>query len=262
MKISVVTPSYNQGRFIQRCIDSVRSQQGVEIEHVILDNCSTDETREHIRAYQNEPGAVEVKIIIAPDKGQTDAINRGFRMATGNVVCWLNTDEYYDQGALSKVVEHFEKHPDVDVVFGDCAFVDQNGKLLKEKKEYFFLWSMLIFYGCFLPSCATFVRRRTIDDGFLLDEEFRVTMDFDWYVRLAKAGYRIDHIPFQLASFTWHEANISSIQHERRREERRLVQDRFSGVRGPSWYRKAVYQSMRYFWTGIRVLRRAIGQRI
>jgi hypothetical protein len=72
---------------------------------------------------------------------------------------------------------------------------------LKKKHEYFFSWSMLIYYGCFLPSCATFVRRRVIEEGVLLDSEFKVTMDLDWYVRMAKAGYRFAHLPISLASF-------------------------------------------------------------
>ena len=259
LKISVITPSYNQGSFIKKHIDSVRAQHGVQVEHIILDNCSTDQTNDLLNSYQNNPQGVDVKIIVEPDKGQTAAINRGFLMASGDVVCWLNTDEWYEMGSLAKVTDFFITHPEIDVVFGDCDFVDSDGNLMKHKKEFFYSESMLVYYGCFIPSCATFVRRRVIDAGVMLNHEFKVTMDFDWYVRIAKAGYRFAHLPATLACFTWHENNISSNFVERRKTERRLVQDRYSGIKGPPWFRSLVYEFMRRFWQGVRITRRFVG---
>ena len=257
MKISVITASYNQGGFIKKCLDSIR-KQGKEavIEHIILDNCSTDNTAQELAAYQASPGAIDVKIIVEADEGQTAAINKGFLMATGEILSWLNTDEWYEAGALAKVTDFFAEHPEVDIVFGDCDFVDSVGNLVKHKREYFYSESMLIYYGCFIPSCATFVRRRVIDDGIMLNPEFKVTMDFDWYVRMAKAGYCFSHFPATLASFTWHETNISSTLVKRRKLERRLVQDRYGGISGPNWFRTFVYGIMLRFWQVIRVTRR------
>jgi glycosyltransferase involved in cell wall biosynthesis len=260
MKISIVTPSFNQGRFIDKCLASVRDQQGVfSVEHIILDNCSSDTTGEALANYQSMPAPVEVKIIVEPDGGQTAAINKGFSLATGDVVCWLNTDEWYEDGTLATVANFFAAHPEVDVVFGDCDFVDSTGNLVKRKREFVFSVSMLMYYGCFIPSCATFIRRRVIDEGVLLDPGFKVTMDFDWYVRIAKAGYRLAHLPVTLASFTWHESNISLNFAKRRKIERRLVQDRYSGVCGPVWFRTFIYGVMRYFWLAVRVTRRFVG---
>lgn len=259
MKISIVTPSYNQGRFIGRCIESVKNQEGdFAIEHIILDNCSTDDTKDIIEAYIRNPGKVKASCIIEKDAGQTAAINKGFNLATGDVVCWLNTDEWYHDGTLAKVVDFFSRHPEIDVVFGDCDFVNVEGCVVKQKREYFFSKSMLIYYGCFIPSCATFVRRKVVDSDIWLDPEFRVTMDFDWYVRIAKVGFHFSHIRETLASFLWHKSNLSSIHSERRAYERRLVQDRYSGVKGPSLYCTLIYEIMKYFWIGIRTIRRAI----
>ena len=259
MKISVVTPSFNQGKFIQKCLASVRDQTGeFSVEHIILDNCSTDSTVDALAAYQANPGAVDVRIFVEKDGGQTAAINNGFSLAKGDIVCWLNTDEWYEGGALSRVAQFFDAHPDIDVVFGDCDFVDSAGKLVKRKREYFHSASMLLYYGCYMPSCATFVRRKVIDDGVFLRPEFKVTMDFDWYVHIAKAGYRVAHLPATLASFTWHETNISSTFVERRLLERRMVQDRHSGVSGPVWFRTLFYGAMRHFWIVVRVIRRAV----
>ncbi len=261
MKISIVTPSFNQGKYFQKCIESIKAQacNAIEIEHIVLDNCSTDATGDILRSYQANPGLVNLVAIIEPDRGQTEAINRGFLLGSGDIFCWLNTDEYYKPSTLATVARFFEEHPDIDVIFGDCEFVDGDGNLVKTKREYFFSISMLVYYGCYLPSCTTFVRRRVIDAGLLLAPEFRVTMDFDWYVRIAKAGYRIAHIPQVLASFTWHDTNISSVQVERRRVERRLVQDRYSGIPKPAWLRTVVYGAMLRFWLAVRVTRRFFG---
>lgn len=259
LKITVVTPSYNQGRFIEKCLKSVQAQQGsFDVEHIVLDNCSTDETSQILAGQQATHGSPAVQIIIEPDGGQTAAINKGFSMASGDVVCWLNTDEWYSTGALALVAKFFENHPNVDVVFGNCDFVNSEGELVKRKREYFFCESMLVYYGCFIPSCATFVRRRVLDDGIFLDPAFKVTMDFDWYVRISKSGYRFAQLPATLASFTWHESNISSTLVARRKQERRLVQDRYSGVPAPSWLRTVVYGVMRHFWLAVRVIRRAV----
>lgn len=257
MKISIITPSYNQGKFIQKCIDSVRSQN-TPVEHIILDNCSTDQTSEILDCYRFNSDKVSVNIIVESDKGQTAAINKGFQMATGDIICWLNTDEYYYPSTLQQVYKFFSENPDIDVLFGNCDFVDPAGNLIKHKREYFYSESMLIFYGCFIPSCATFVRRTVIDNDLLLDPEFKVTMDFDWYVRIAKAGYKFAHLPISLAAFTWHETNISSTFVEKRKSERRLVQERYSGVIGPYWVRSVVLLIMKYFWISVRVIKRLI----
>ena len=256
MKISVITPSYNQGKFIQKCIDSVKAQKGITIEHIILDNCSTDETAGILKKYQENPGGVDVKVIVEKDKGQTAAINRGFLVATGDLVCWLNTDEYYKKNALKKVLDAFNENSSVDVLFGDCDFVDIDGTLIKRKREFGFYPSMLLYYGCYIPSCSTFISRRVIDSGLLLDPEFRVTMDYDWYVRVAKARYCFVHLPIVLASFTWQGKNISAVQVKRRKEERRMVQEANSGLRAPYLMRITFYECVRLYWIVYRNMKR------
>lgn len=259
MKISIVTPSFNQGRFIKRNLDSVRAQTGdFSVEHIILDNCSTDGTRAILGEYAESHGSVDIRIHIERDKGQTAAINRGFALASGDLVCWLNTDEWYTEGALASVASFFDAHPAVDVVFGDCDFVSVDGSLVKRKREHFFSCAMLLYYGCFVPSCATFVRRRALNRVGPLDTDFKVTMDFEWYMRLAQAGCAFAHLPLVLAKFTWHESNISSNLVERRLLERREVQDRFSGIKGPAWLRRMIYRLLRDYWISVRIVRRAI----
>src|SRR6185369_9091140 len=117
-KFSIITPSFNQGKFILKCIDSIKAQDGVKVEHIILDNCSTDGTSEVIDAYTKNPGFVSLITYSEKDSGQTNAINKGFRASTGDILCWINTDEYLAPGALNLVAKLFSEHPEVDFIFG------------------------------------------------------------------------------------------------------------------------------------------------
>ena len=220
MKFSIITPSYNQGRFIRDCIESVRAQVGVEWEHIVVDAGSTDQTLAVIKEYPHLQWTSE------PDQGMSDGINKGFLRATGDWVIWLNTDDYLLPGALKNVAGYLEGHPDVDVVYGDVEFVGNDRRLLRHRREHRFDFNVLLYYGCYIQSTATFIRRRVIEAGHMLDMEYRVCMDYEYYLRLARLGFRFAHLPEALAAFRWHEANTSSVQLPRRREERLRVQRR------------------------------------
>ncbi len=226
MKFSIVTPSYNQGRFIRDCIESVRAQTGVEWEHLVQDAGSTDETLAVLQEYPH------LKVTCEKDAGMSDGINRGFLKATGDWVMWLNTDDYLLPGALAKVAARAEQQPAADFIYGDVHFVDAAGKLLRVKREHRFDFNVLLYYGCYIQSTATFLRRKIITAGHLLDVNYRVTMDFEYYVRLARLGYRIEYLPQPLAAFRWHETNTSAVQRQRRYEERVRVQREHHALTG------------------------------
>lgn len=116
------------------------------------------------------------------------------------------------------------QHPEADLIYGDTDFVDTAGKLLRHKREHAFYFNILLYYGCYIQSTATFIRRRVIAAGHLLNPDFRVCMDFEYYVRLSRLGYRFAHLPMPLAAFRWHATNTSILQGERRHEERLRVQ--------------------------------------
>jgi len=218
MKFSIVTASYNQGRFIRDCIESVKSQTGVEWEHIVQDSCSTDETQAVLKEYPY------LKVTIEKDGGMSDGINRGFRQATGDWVMWLNTDDYLLPGALAKVAEFISKNLKADIVYGDSVFVQANKEIIRRKREHEFNFNVLLFYGCYIQSTTTFLRREIIASGHLLDVDYRICMDFEYYVRLHRLGYLFEYLPEELAAFRWHETNTSSVQLERRRDERWRVQ--------------------------------------
>lgn len=258
MLFSVVTPSLNQGEFIADCLRSVASQNGgtLTAEHIVVDACSTDGT---VGILRETPGIIWSS---EPDRGQTDAINKGLGKARGEWLMWLNADDYLLPDALRRVADYVSQHPELDVVYGDCLFVDESGGVIREKKEGGFSFWKLLFYGCYIPSTATFFKRSIIQRGLLLDPAFKVCMDFDYFVRLALGGARFGHLPELLAAFRWHGSNISTTFAERRRQERLLVQRTALASKGLNALGNTPFLWCAFqFYRMTRTIRRALGRR-
>ncbi len=244
--ISVITPSRNSGEFLEDAILSVARQEGVVVEHVVQDSLSSDNTLEILRQYP------AVRWQWESDWGQSDAINRGFLRASGDLVGWLNADDYYLPGGLSAIALAAAEHPEADVFHGDCVFVDGEGIITRSKVEHEFDRDILFYFGCYIPSTATFFRRRVIERGYLLDCDFRVCMDFEYFVRLAGAGFQFHYVPQFVAAFRWHESNISLQNVERRAHERREVQCRY----GNKPRSTTQMELLRHGFRGKRILRK------
>ena len=223
--LSVITPSYNSAEFIEDALLSVSRQQRVSAEHIVIDGASTDGTMEIVRRH---PG---VQWISEPDRGQSDAINKGFTRASGDLMGWLNADDYYLPGGLEAIASAAREHPEADIIYGDCVFVDCDGSIVRSKVEHEFDASVLLYFGCYIPSTSTFFRRHIIESGLLLDREYRVCMDFEYFARLAHAGLKFHYLPRFVAAFRWHGTNVSTTQTARRAEERRQVQRHYG--KGP-----------------------------
>ena len=240
MKFSIVTPNYNYGRFLTKALESVLAQADApgapEIEHIVIDGGSTDDSVDILKGWDAfARGAAAAKAskytfsyVSEPDHGQTDAINKGLRRATGDIVAWLNADEWYDPGALSKMAAAFERRPKADLIHGEVRFVRPDGSTIRVKRDHRFSGFVLLWYGCYISSAATFWRRRVLDAGDYLDASYKVCMDFEYWVRLWRHGYRFSFLPATLASFTWHDGNVSEVLSSRRREERNKVQDLYA----------------------------------
>lgn len=222
--LSVITPSYNSAEFLEEAILSVSRQSDVTTEHIVVDGGSTDGTLKLLQHH------TQVQWTSERDRGQSDAINKGFLKASGDLMGWLNADDYYLPGGLAAISQAAQEHPEADVIYGDCVFVDQEGKIVRSKVEHEFDRSVLMYFGCYIPSTSTFFRRRVIDSGQLLDCDYRVCMDFEYFARLAHAGFRFHYVPRFVAAFRWHGSNVSLKQLDRRAEERRMVQQRFGGI--------------------------------
>lgn len=218
MKISIITPSFNQGRFIKDCIESVCNQTGVEVEHIIADAGSTDETLAILAQYPH------LKWSSAPDKGMSDGINHGFRQATGDWVMWLNCDDYLLPGALASVASMIESNPQADVVHGECIFVSEDKKIIRRKYDTAVDEWDLLFVGCPIPSTSTFYRREIIDQGHLLDIHYHNCMDLEFYLRLMRLGFRFVYLPKPLAHFRWYDDSTTQRHWDRMIQEGLLCQ--------------------------------------
>ena len=222
MKISIVTPSLNSKDFIEDAIQSVLRQRYHDFEHIVVDGGSKDGTQEILRRYAH------VKWISEPDKGQSDALNKGVSMSNGDVIGWLNADEYYLPGAFTDVEDFLRKEPEAEMVYGCCIFVDSIGRFQRLKWEHKFDPKILLYYGCHIPSCATFFNSRMVKEN-PLDVAYDYVMDFEYFLRLASQGRVIRFLEKPLSAFRWHDSNKSRVTPHRTKLELRRVQHKWTG---------------------------------
>lgn len=203
MDFTIITPSFNYGRYLGECLDSVARQPGVSLEHLVIDGGSTDESAEVAARFPHATWIQE------PDRGMSDAINKGFRLAKGDWVIWLNADDRFKEGALAKVLDELGKTR-ADVVYADYDFVDAGGKFLRYMKVPRWSRFVHVHHHCYIPSTAAFYRRETVTGaGHLLREDFRYVMDGEYYARLDAAGRTFLNLPLNVADFRMHGANAS-----------------------------------------------------
>lgn len=192
MKVSVVTPSFNQGQFIGRTLQSVASQKGAKIEHVVFDGGSTDETVAVLKTFGSS-----VRWVSEPDGGQADAVNKGIQSTDGEIIGWLNSDDVYYPGAIEAVVEYFAAHPSVDLVYGMADHIDVNDVAFESYTTEPWNFERLKDY-CFICQPALFFRRRVTAHG-VLDASRSYCMDYEYWLRLGKAGLKFGYLPVKLA---------------------------------------------------------------
>jgi glycosyltransferase involved in cell wall biosynthesis len=219
LTFSIVTPSFNQAVFLPDALESVHSQgYGGQVEHIVIDGGSTDGSLHLLQS------ARHLSWVSEPDRGQSHALNKGFEMTTGELIGWLNADDFYLEDSFARVASYAAAHPDVDVIYGDCVFVDGSGGLLRSKNEHHFDRDILLYYGCFIPTTSTFFRRRVLERDLLhLKEDLHYLMDYELFLRMSSGGACFGWLPEELAAFRWHEGNKSYHATERMKE-RRAVQ--------------------------------------
>ena len=203
-KITVITPSYNQGDYIEATIRSVLSQRYPALEYIVMDGGSTDQTVDILRRYDGR-----LTWVSEPDRGQSDALNKGFRCATGDVIAFLNSDDLYEPGALLAVGRYFARHPGVYWLTGRCRNVDHEGNDIRGPiTAYKNFWLRSRSYRVlqilnFIAQPATFWRREVYETVGGLDESLHYAMDYDYWMRIGR-HYRLATLNRYLASFRIH----------------------------------------------------------
>lgn len=204
--ISITTPSFGQSAFIERTLLSVLHQQYPQLQYYVQDGGSNDGTADVLKKYQNQiSGWVSEK-----DSGQSQAINRGLAKTSGEIMAWLNSDDLLLPGALHTVADYFNRHPDVDVVYGNRLLIDEHdmeiGRWIIPGHD-----SEVLSWVDFVPQETLFWRRRIWDKvGGQIDESFHFAMDWDLLVRFREAGAKFAHIPQYLGAFRIHDHQKTS----------------------------------------------------
>jgi glycosyltransferase involved in cell wall biosynthesis len=183
-KISVVTPSFNQGRFIERTIRSVLDQQYPDLEYWVFDGGSTDETLNILHHYDGELRWASEK-----DRGQADAVNKGLRASSGEIIGWLNSDDIYYPGTLSAVAARFQADPAIDLIYGAANHIDPADEVIEPYPTE--PWSLPRFCDtCFFCQPAVFFKRSAIERWGYLNDTLHFCMDYEYWLRLALGGAR------------------------------------------------------------------------
>ncbi len=209
-RITVVTPSYNQGRFIEQTIRSVLDQNYPDLEYMIVDGGSRDETVDVIRRYENRLAYW----VSEKDAGAADAIRKGLSRATGRVLAYLNSDDLYLPGALERIARAFTESS-FDVVYGDTFWVDTDGHRIGERRQTPFVPLGYLYGGFDLQQPATFWSKDIYEKAGGIDPDFAFAFDTDLFTRFVAAGARFRHVKQFVASFRIHPASKSSTELDR-----------------------------------------------
>lgn len=207
-KISIVTPSYNQGRYLEFLFKSIEEQNYNNLEYIIQDNESDDCSKNLIEKYSH----IFRFINIETDTGQANAINKGFKNATGEIMAWINSDDALAKDALNKVVKHFNDNPDVDVIYGNRIIIDDENRHIGR-------WALpehnnkCTYYCDFVPQETMFWRKSAWEKvGGYIDETYNFALDWDLICRFQQKGLIIKHIDYVLGYFRHHNNQKTSLE--------------------------------------------------
>ncbi|WP_078412229.1 glycosyltransferase family 2 protein [Priestia abyssalis] len=186
--VSVITPSFNQGRFIRETIESVLTQDYANLEHIVVDGGSTDETLQILQEYSKRDS--RFRFVSEPDNGQSHAINKGLRMAKGEIIGWLNSDDTYLPRAVSHAVKAFNTHSNWSMAYGNAYITNENNEMMTPYVAKPVRLKKL-FSSCPICQPAVFLRKKVLDQLGGIDETLDFCMDYDLWIRIAKNGYEM-----------------------------------------------------------------------
>jgi glycosyltransferase involved in cell wall biosynthesis len=245
-RITVVTPSYNQARFIERTLQSVIHQEYPNLEFIVIDGGSTDGSVGIIQRYASHLAYW----VSEADHGQTDALVKGFSRATGDILCYLCSDDLHEQWTLWEVAQFFMSHPQAEVVYGDSIWIDVEDRPIKPKKEHPFNWFIFVYDHDFVPQPSTFWRRSLYEKAGGLDPAFQLAMDSDLWIRFAEVA------PLYHVRRVWSRMRLYPEQKNQRlraqsNQEDLVIRRRYGIAHEPAWSRttkKIVAKGLRVGW--------------
>jgi glycosyltransferase involved in cell wall biosynthesis len=226
--VTVVTPSYNQGSFIRATIESVLSQDYPNIEYIVMDGGSTDETAAVVKDY-----ASRLTFVSEKDRGQSHAINKGFRMASGPILSWLNSDDLFLPGAIRTAVDALEKEPGAGAAYGEGYLIDREGKITSRFPctEPFNLWKF-VYLSDYILQQTVYFRKEALEQVGYLDEDLHYSMDWDILIRIG-LRYPLLYVPEYMGCLReYEEAKTSAGGIRRAREIGRMLRSH-TGARIP-----------------------------
>lgn len=213
--VSIVTPCLNRAAYLEQAILSLRAQDYPNIEHVVVDGGSTDQTLDILRRHD-----AAVTWISEPDSGQAEALNKALAMARGSIIGWLNSDDLYQPGAVARAVDILSADPTVDLIYGTALLIDKDGNPLGVHRTKPFSVARLIWYDPFFFSPQSmFFRTRVVEIAGAFDVSLRYALDYDWLIRVGKEC-RVHRVSDQLGVMRRHEDATQGVanQSEYRRE--------------------------------------------
>ncbi len=193
-RISIVTPSYNQGKYIEETIRSVLLQDYPNLEYIVIDGGSSDSTLQILKKYDRF-----IRWISEPDEGQTDAINKGLKMASGEIVAYLNSDDRYEPGTFMRIASFFCQQDDVAMVYGDILHIDEDSHVINTYSPGKIRLEEYIGCCVYLPQPTVFFRKQVMEEIGFFDTTFNLAMDLDYWMRIF-LRYKTEYIPLTLAA--------------------------------------------------------------
>lgn len=206
-KISIVVPSYNQEKFLERTILSILNQNYPNLEFIIIDGGSTDGSVNIIKKYEK----YLAYWVSEKDKGQSDALNKGFTKATGDIIGWLNSDDIYLPGILFKIAKLFGKNSAVDIIYGNRLDIDENDEIIGESRFTKFSLVVYRYDGLPLGTQSTFWRRNLFSKIGMLDVDLQFDMDYEFFLRAALKKSKFKYVPYYLGVMRRHQAAKTEI---------------------------------------------------
>jgi len=243
--LSVITPVRNMANFLPETLDSVAALRTPH-EHIVVDAASDDGTVELLEAREDP----HLTWISEPDSGQTEAVNKGLRLAQGDLLAWVNADDAYIPGAVDRVLEHLDRNPLTDAVFGAVNYIDENGEVFRTLVPPKFSWRRYLYFGAFVTTPTIIFRRELLTHARELNEQYADAADYDFYLRLLR-GVRVDRIEQPYLNFRYHPTSKTTTDVWVQLNEAREIRLR--------WARNPIQRGVMRSWEG---LRRAILPRI